>query len=265
MPARPDGEQKALLMIESSIGFRDTRLFLQGYWMFMPKWMRLGSSARLFILLLSFWACAAGAQENSRWITDEFEITMRTGKSTRQNIVRMLSSGTKLELLELDSESGYARVRTRSGTEGWVLSRYLLREPPARVTLPSLQKQLEQGSGQTRKLAEEREQLQAENKQLKRQISDLDRSGGSLQKELNELRQLSANVIQVDDQNRQLSERLAETEQLLQEIRSENERLASRSNREWFIVGAAVLFLGMALGLIVPRIRWKKKSSWSDF
>ena len=47
---------------------------------------------------------------------------MRTGKSTRQSIVRMLASGTRVELLELDSEAGYARVRTRGGTEGWVLS-----------------------------------------------------------------------------------------------------------------------------------------------
>jgi SH3 domain protein len=226
---------------------------------------RVGSAARLALLLLVCWSAAVFGQEDSRWITDEFEITMRTGKSTKQSIVRMLSSGTRVELLELDQEAGYALVRTRGGTEGWVLSRYLLSEPPARVTLPELQKRLAEGDSGLQRLTDENQSLKKENRDLARQIAELQRDGSRLQDELGEIRELSSNVIQIDEQNRQLSQRLAETEQLLQEMRAENQTLASRSNREWFIVGAGVLFIGMAMGLILPRIRWKKKSSWSDF
>jgi SH3 domain protein len=233
--------------------------------MHTPRCSRVGSAARLVFLLLVCWSAASFGQEDSRWITDEFEITMRTGKSTKQSIVRMLSSGTRVELLELDRDSGYALVRTRGGTEGWVLSRYLLSEPPARVTLPELQKRLAEGDSGLQRLTDENQALKKENRDLARQIADLQRDGSRLQDELGEIRELSSNVIQIDEQNRQLSQRLAETEQLLQEMRAENQVLASRSNREWFIVGAAVLFIGMAMGLILPRIRWKKKSSWSDF
>jgi len=224
-----------------------------------------GALLRSFLFLLLCWSAAAVGQEDARWITDQFEITMRTGKSTRQSIVRMLASGTRVELLELDREAGYALVRTRGGTEGWVLSRYLLSEPPALVTLPELQKRLAEGDSGLQRLTDENQTLKTENRDLARQIAELQRDGSRLQNELGEIRKLSANVIQVDEQNRQLSQRLAETEQLLQEMRAENQTLASRSNREWFIVGAAVLFIGMAMGLILPRIRWKKKSSWSDF
>jgi SH3 domain protein len=28
------------------------------------------------------------------------------------------------------------------------------------------------------------------------------------------------------------------------------------------MVGAGVIILGMIIGLIIPRIRWRKKSSW---
>ena len=76
---------------------------------------------------------------------------------------------------------------------------------------------------------------------------------------------LSANTIQVDDQNIQLKQRLADSEQKILALENENDRLNSRSDREWFLVGGAVLALGLLLGLIIPRISWRKKSSWSDF
>jgi SH3 domain protein len=133
------------------------------------------------------------------------------------------------------------------------------------VTLPQLQQRLAEGDSGLQRLTNENQALKKENRDLARQIAELQRDGSRLQNELGEIRELSSNVIQVDEQNRQLSQRLAETEQLLQEMRADNQKLASRSNREWFIVGAAVLFIGMAMGLILPRIRWKKKSSWSDF
>ncbi len=227
--------------------------------------MPAGMRTLVFFTLLLAAASNAPGQDNSRWITDEFEVTMRNGKSTKQNIVRMLSSGTRVEMLEADREAGYTRVRTGGGAEGWVLTRYLLSAPPARVTMPDLQKRFQANDAKRRELTEASRELAAKNTALTQRIAELEKSGGNLQQELTQVRQLSANVIQVDAQNKQLSQRLAETEQLLQEMRAENQRLSGRANREWFIVGAAVLAIGIALGLILPRIRWKRKSSWSDF
>ena len=88
-------------------------------------------------ILISF---SAGAQE--AWVSDQFEVMLRTGPSTSNAIERVLGSGTALEVLETDSEAGYARVRTTAGTEGWVLSRYLMNEPSAREQLERLTGQL---------------------------------------------------------------------------------------------------------------------------
>ena len=82
----------------------------------------------------------AGAEES--WVSDQFEVMLRTGPSTSNAIERVLRSGTALEVLETDSEAGYARVRTTAGTEGWVLSRYLMNEPSAREQLERLTGQL---------------------------------------------------------------------------------------------------------------------------
>ncbi|MDJ0926276.1 MAG: TIGR04211 family SH3 domain-containing protein [Gammaproteobacteria bacterium] len=225
----------------------------------VAKWR----ACALLALLLPLLAAAQDAE--NRWVTDSFEVTMRSGKSTRQSIVRMLASGTRVELLEVDAEAGYSRVRTRGGAEGWVLNRYLLRSPPARVTLPDVEQRLSASESKRRELQQSNQALEQETRQLKRRIAELESSGSDLQTQLSDIRRLSSNAIEVDEQNKQLRDRLGETERALTDLQLENQRLASRSSREWFVVGAAVVVFGVLLGLILPRIRWRKKSSWSDF
>lgn len=198
------------------------------------------------------------------WVTDEFEVTMRNGKSNRQAIVRMLPSGTRVQLLEEDSEAGYSRVRSRSGAEGWVLSRYLLASPPARVTLPGVRDQLARSESQRKQLNRDLREAREENAALKRQLGQSENSGEDLQRELGRIRSLSSKTVQIDAENRDLKQTLQQTEQELEDAREEGRRLASRSNREWFVIGALVVMFGILVGLILPRIRWKKKSSWGE-
>ena len=54
-------------------------------------------------------------------------------------------------------------------------------------------------------------------------------------------------------------------ERELQTVQQENEGLKDRTARDWFMVGAAVVLLGIIVGLIIPRIRWRKKSNWDTF
>jgi SH3 domain protein len=205
------------------------------------------------------------AQAEDRWVTDEFEVMMRTGKSNSQSIVRQLKSGTKVEILAVDKESGYTQVRIGSGADGWVLSRYLKRRPTAQLLLPNVEARLNKSEAQTAELKKEISELKRERQKAQNQVTELQSSGSSVQQQLDRVTKLSAGTIQVDDQNRQLKKRLVESDQQMELLEAENKRLGSRSNREWFLVGGAVLMLGLLLGLILPRISWKKKSSWSDF
>ncbi len=97
-----------------------------------------------------------------------------------------------------------------------------------------------------------------------RELAAAQQSGDGLQRELSEIRGLSANAIELNEQNKRLRQRLLEQERAIGELQDDNRRLASRSNREWFVVGAGVLIVGMLVGLILPRIRWRRKSSWGD-
>jgi SH3 domain protein len=205
------------------------------------------------------------AMAEDRWVTDEFEIMMRSGKGKGQRIVRQLKSGTRLEVIEIDTQEGYAQVRTSSGQDGWVLSRYLRSSPTAKLQLPSAQQNLQRSEAQRAEMQKERDELRRDKQALERTVADLQASNSSSQNKIERITKLSASTIQVDEQNHQLKQRIADNDQLIETLNIENERYRSRSDREWFLVGAAVLIAGLLLGLILPRIRWKKKSSWSDF
>jgi SH3 domain protein len=215
------------------------------------------------LLMLGNGIC--NAADGERWVTDNLEITMRTAKDNRAKIIRMLRSGTRLEVVETDKAAGYTRVRTKGGTEGWVLSRYLLRSAPARVTLPDVQARMKRSDGQAQTLEKKNRTLQQERNELQRQLNQLENSSKGLESDLDKIRRTSSNAIQMEAENRELHQRLTETERTLTELENENNRLSGQSSREWFVVGAGVVIFGVLLGLILPRMRWRRKSSWGDF
>ncbi len=105
----------------------------------------------LFILSLSL-ILTGGAFAETRYVSDKLEITMRSGKSTSHGIVRMLRSGTPVEVLETDNKTGYSHIRTRSGKEGWVLSRFLMNAQAARDRLATAEKKLAELELENRKM-----------------------------------------------------------------------------------------------------------------
>src|SRR3569833_2253419 len=79
---------------------------------------------QIFFRSLTDVACAAAlcttATAETRYVCDELEVTLRTGQSTQHQIVRMVKSGTAVVVLATDANTGYTKVRTPSGAEGWV-------------------------------------------------------------------------------------------------------------------------------------------------
>lgn len=218
----------------------------------------------IFVGLLLPVLLVSAAVAQDRWVTDEFEIMMRSGKSSKQRIIRQLKSGVRLELLQTDDESEFSEVKTSNGDKGWVLTRYLRSTPTSQLRLPELENSLERSATQNKALRKEIDELKKAKQGLQRDESKLQLSNRSLQDQVDRISKLSANTIQVDDENKQLKQQLADSQAAVSALNIDNGLLASRSNREWFLVGGGVLVLGLLLGLILPRISWRKKDSWSD-
>lgn len=216
-------------------------------------------------LLICLSLALSGARAQSVWVSDEFEIMLRSGPSTSNAIELMLGSGTRLEVLERDPESGYSRVRTSGGTEGWVLSRYLMSEPAAREQLERLTSDLTDANTRGSSMGSQLSAIKGEYDNAIGRIDTLEAEKQQLQTDLDEIRSTAANVLSIDSQNKNLRQQLTDAEITVNILEQENEELAGQRTRNWFITGALVLFAGMLLGLILPRIKWQRRSRYEQF
>jgi SH3 domain protein len=201
----------------------------------------------------------------SRWVSDQFEVMLRTGPSTNNAIELMVDSGTELEILDEDAEAGYTRVRTRGGTEGWVLTRYLMAEPSAREQLETLTSQLTSANAQGSSMGSQLSAIRGEYDGAKRQIRQLEQDKSNLQSQIDEITQKAANTLAIDRQNQELQQQLTDAEIKVSMLEQETEELSGQTTRNWFITGALVLFAGVLLGLILPRMKFQRKSRYDSF
>lgn len=208
---------------------------------------------------------ASFAAAESTWVSDQFEVMLRTGPSTSNAIERMLPSGTALEVVERDAESGYSKVRTAAGTEGWVLTRYLMSEPSAREQLERLTSRLTNANAQGSTLTSQLDAVKGEYDAAARQIASLEKEKQQLEQELAEIKRTAANVLSINSQNKDLREQLASAEIQAATLEQQNRELTGQSTRYWFITGAIVLIVGMVLGIWLPRIRWQRRSRYDRF
>jgi len=217
-----------------------------------------------FLVFLLFFL-AGNAVAETRYVSDVLEITMRSGKGTSFGITRMLRSGTAVQVLEVDKKSGYTQVRTKSGKEGWVLSRFLMNGRAARERLATTEKSLAELELENRKLTTSMSTLSEEKKMLASNLGKLEGESRSVGQELTEIKRTASSALAIDSENKDLKGRLVSLERQLQTVQQENQSLKDRTARDWFMVGAAVVLLGIVIGLIIPKIRFRKKSSWDTF
>lgn len=199
------------------------------------------------------------------WVSDEFEVMLRTGASTNNAIQLMVTSGTRLEVLEEDEEAGYTKVRTPGGTEGWVLSRYLMSEAPAREQLALLTSQLTSANTRGSSMGTQLSAIKSEYDSATRQIRALENEQDRLHSELAAIKRTSANVLAIDHRNKALQESLTDAEIRASILEQENRQLDSQQTRYWFMSGGLVLLVGIMLGLWLPRIRWQRRSRYDSF
>ena len=219
----------------------------------------------IFILVSCFLVLAGNAVAETRYVSDTLEITMRSGKGTNFGITRMLRSGTPVEVLEVDKKSGYTQVRTKSGKEGWVLSRFLMNGRAARERLATAEKNLAELELENRKLTTAMTTVTEEKSGLEKNLQELEGQSRGVNQELSEIKRTASSALAIDSENKELKGRMVSLERQLQTVQQENETLKDRTARDWFMVGAAVVLLGIIVGLIIPKIRFRKKSSWDTF
>ncbi len=218
---------------------------------------------RFVSLSFVFLAFALVAQGQTRYVSDRTLVELRRGPSTEYLILRNLEAGERVEILEQNEDAGYSRVRVADqGTEGWILTRFLTAEPIARERLAAAERSLSAARERVTVLEAQTAELSRDLTAARTDLAQSRTSHGSVSQELADLRTAAANVVGIRDENTSLRQRLSQRDREAETLTAENERLARRSNQNWFVIGAAVLLGGIVLGLVAPTLRRKRRSDW---
>ena len=188
--------------------------------------------------------------ESFVYITDQLDLPIRSDKNFGNNIIRLLPSGTELSLLQ-STEDGWAQIQF-DDTIGWIKSFYLSPDPSAREKLKKITRTNNSNKLLITKLTSEKEELEKQLLSIKKENTDLVVQSSKSQAEKEHIEQIYQDALKLEHENQKL---IQEKLQLMAELQlTENNTQIQKdtSSRNWFIVGAIVLFFGMMIGFIIP-------------
>jgi len=217
------------------------------------------------ILLFTLLICSAQVIADSRYVVDELTITVRSGRTNSHQIVKLLHSGDKIEVLSELKENGKQYAFIKAGnTTGWVLSQYLSKTKIARDRIAAIEAKAEKIALKSAKLKEQLAKLRSENKSLTTQRDKLNNSAQNLDQELSKLKRVSARPLAIQKSNEKLRMELATKTSEVKLLSEENTDLKNRDQRDWFLTGTAVTLGSILFGIVLTRIRWRRRSSWGS-
>ena len=219
---------------------------------------------RSITLSIVFFCCTlpnlTSAAGQTRWVSDQLPLDMRSGNSNEYRIIKMLAPGTPVTVLKVDAQTQFSQVTTKEGTKGWITNRYLMDEPSARMQLSQAKATIAQLRQGKEPLQEQLAALTKETSQLENQLAEASTGRDQAEQELIRIQEVSANAIDLDKSNQSLME----SNQLLQHeidvLKGENSRLKDSSSSAWFIKGALAVGLGALLALAIPHLSPSRKN-----
>ena len=220
-------------------------------------------------------------QAETVYITDSFLVGLHEEKSIDSAILKVLPTGSALEVIEREDES--VNVRDTAGVVGWISNNYLVTNDPnnngnmdssaAQVRIRELEaelqntKMLQAGADQEQEQtinADEIAKLKSENENLKQQINSDKLKSGELQANLAELRnQISqtGNNHQFTDKIKLLTDTNTQLEDDIKQLQagSKSTESAIDSIYNLLIASGITLLIGLLVGIIIMISREKRR------
>jgi SH3 domain protein len=185
----------------------------------------------------------------TRYVTDELQLSMYEEINSQGKLIKRLSSGAELELLE--TQGLYAKVRTQEGLEGWTKAGFLISEKPARAQLLDANQKVDTLESQ---LEQSRKALATAQTALKNRQIDQSNNDGELKERLVSAEKIAASVDQLKQENQTLRQQLDNREDASETVYAEGIPM------KWGLIGSAVtLLLGILAGMALFDYRSRKR------
>lgn len=215
-------------------------------------------TARFCMALLGILVLAAAVGAQTVYVSEDLEITMRTGPASDRKIIAMVKSGTTLEMLEKGEE--WSLVRGPSGKEGWVLNRYIAASPPSALVLERMRKDHDALTAKYKELKERYEQLEAQKKAADGDVSQKGRSLDELNQAYETLKRESSDFLSLKQRHQETTAALEAEKTRSAKLDEENQEMQRSYIIQWVLTGGGILLVGFFIGLFSSSRRQPRSS-----
>lgn len=210
---------------------------------------RLSLTALIFGLCL---VCGLGsATAATRYISESFEVPMRSGQSTEHRIIALIPTGRAVELITAGDE--WSQVRLPGGREGWVLSRYLTDQLPSAMQLERLERRHADMVAQHSTLQERADGLTAENRQLNDTLEQTRERLENIEAAHEALKADSAEFLELKAEHEQTQKALAEARARADEFESALNQVTNNQLYQGLLYGGGLVIVGFIAGFILKK------------
>lgn len=193
------------------------------------------------------------------WLSDTLWVNVRTGAGENFRILKTIPSGTRMEVLERNEDAGFSRIRTEDGLEGWVPFRFLIDEPTGRIVAATLETEKQQLAEQLADVEQKYRDLLADKGDVGGELESLRANNASLTEELNRIKAISEDALLLDEQYQLMAQENAQLKNSLDVAQAQNQSLKDFNDNRMLYTGAAILILGVFMGVVLPRLSGKRR------
>ncbi|MDY0163729.1 TIGR04211 family SH3 domain-containing protein [Desulfobotulus sp.] len=197
---------------------------------------------------LLFFASSGMAQARQAYVTDNFQISIRRGPTTEHRILRFISSGQAVEVLE--ETDGWSHIRTIEPADrqitGWVLTRYLIHRLPHEYQSLLLTEQNEKLQKQSLEDQKARKLAEEELNRLQNLLSETQTQLENTQRSLDQLTEDASDYLT-------LRQNCTEQEKEHEKLLSENIILRKQTRHQSLLIGGGLVLAGLFLGFMWGR------------
>lgn len=204
------------------------------------------------VLVFLVWAIfISTAMAESKYVSEDFEITLRTGPGTDRKIIALIPSGQPLEIVTPGEE--WTEVTTPSGKQGWVLSRYLTSRVPTALKLERLKLNYDKMQEDYNALRQKAATLEESNQRLSQNLGETQSELGQLSKAHENLKSESSDFLKLKKQYESAVKELNEARSKAQSTESELNQLIGDEFNKGLLYGGGWLIFGFIVGYILKR------------
>ena len=210
------------------------------------------------MVLIGMLILPAASRAETVYVSEDFEITMRTGPSTDNKIISLVKSGNALDLLQKGEE--WSMVRIPNGKEGWVLNRYITTSQPSALVLERVRKDYDVLAAKFKDLKERLAQLDAQKKTTDAELTQSRRNLDELGAAYETLKKGSSGFLELQQRHKEMTAELEAEKTRSAKLDEENLQMKRSRIIQWVLTGAGIMLIGFFIGLLSFK-RGKPRSS----